>query len=214
MEIVSLQIGRPQIRNYMGMQINTAMDKQKIESVTVRFERLEGDDVGNKKHHGGKDRVICFYPYEHYPYWENTYSKKLPLPAFGENLTVRGMTEKDMYIGDILKIGETVIQITQGRVPCATISMFNAEKDFLRNVKETGFCGYFARVLEEGQIREGDQPLLLERSENSVSVFYATHVLLNGMDGIQGIESVLSVSSLADEWKKKLEKLKERQLGI
>ena len=77
-------------------------------------------------------------------------SKKTGSTAFGENITATGMLEEQVYIGDIFKIGDTILQVTQGRVPCATISEYNQEKQFLKKVVETTLTGYFFRVLEAG----------------------------------------------------------------
>ncbi|RFU65395.1 MOSC domain-containing protein [Peribacillus glennii] len=201
--IVSFQIGRPQLQIHSGAQLNTAITKKPVESAMVTKEIIKGDGVGNRKNHGGPDRVICFYAYEHYSMWEEVFGKRLPIPAFGENLTVTGMKEEDVYIGDIFKIGESIVQITQGRIPCATISYFNKEREFLKNILETAFTGYFARVLEEGMVSVRDSIELVERVQDKVSVLYGNQVLFHDKDGLAGLEKLLDIDELAEVWKNK-----------
>ncbi|MGE7603713.1 MOSC domain-containing protein [Peribacillus sp. NPDC097675] len=200
-KIISLNIGMPKQEEFSSVKMKTAMKKRSIESVTVTKLGIEGDGVGNRKFHGGPDRALCFYPFEHYHLWNQKFFKQLSIPAFGENLTTAGMTENQTYIGDVYRIGETVVQITQGRIPCSTISHFNHEPDFLKLVKETNLTGYFAKVIQEGMIRKQDDIVLLERLQDQVTVLYATDVILHHRDGQDGVNNLLSIHSLADEWK-------------
>ncbi|CAH0347293.1 MOSC domain-containing protein [Bacillus sp. CECT 9360] len=203
-KIVSFQIGRPQLRVFSGAQFNTGINKQKVKTAFVTKAEIEGDGIGNKKHHGGPDRVICFYPYEHYEMWEKRFGKRISIPAFGENLTVSGMKEEQVYIGDIFRIGECITQITQGRIPCAMISHFNNETGFLKEVIETSYTGYFARVLEEGQVREDDSIELVQRVQNHVSVLSANEIYFHNKEGLIGLDRLLTIDELAIVWKSKI----------
>lgn len=202
--IISLQIGEPINEEFSKVKLFSAMNKKEKEYVTITKAGIAGDGVGNKKFHGGPDRVICFYPFEHYELWNKKFNKQLAVPAFGENLTITGMKEEQTFIGDIYQIGDTIIQITQGRIPCSTISHFNNEPEFLKAVLNTNFTGYFARVIQEGAIKKQDDIVLLERVQDKVTVLYATDVILHKRDGQEGAHSVLSIDSLAEEWIHKL----------
>ena len=74
--------------------------------------------------------------------------------AFGENITVTNMLEQNVHIGDIFRLGDAVIQITQGRIPCSTITKRTDMPPLLKRMVETGFTGYLCRVLEEGTVRK------------------------------------------------------------
>lgn len=200
-KIISLQIGMPKQEEFSSVKMKTAMNKRFIEYVNVTKSGIEGDGVGNRKFHGGPDRALCFYPVEHYHLWQQKFSKQLSVPAFGENLTTAGMTENQTYIGDVYRIGETVVQITQGRIPCSTISYFNNEPEFLKLVRDTNLTGYFAKVIQEGVIRKQDDIVLLDRLQDQVTVLYATDVILHHRDGQDGVNRLLTIESLADEWK-------------
>ena len=203
-KIISLQIGLPKTEVYSNVNIKTAMAKKKTDQIAVNSAGIAGDGVGNLKYHGGTDRAICFYPFEHYALWNERFGRQLEMPAFGENLTVSGMTESQTFIGDIYRIGETVVQITQGRIPCSTISHFNREPGLLKAVMETSFTGYFARVIQEGKIRMGDGIELLEWVQDQVTVQYATDVILKRRDGEAGAQALLAIVPLAEDWRKRL----------
>lgn len=134
-------------------------------------------------------------------------SKKLILPAFGENITATGMVEEQVCIGDIYKLGDTVVQVTQGRVPCATISNYNQEKQFLKKVVETTLTGYFFRVLEEGTITLNSQISLVEKHAKEISVSFATQILFHQKQDKTSIEKILTVDALAEDWRNRFLKL-------
>lgn len=215
--IYTLAIGMPKELHYGdGRSMVTGIAKQQVPNVYLASRGFEGDDVADKKHHGGPDRAICLYPLEHYAQWQQELGKTLPTAAFGENLTVTNMLEVDVYIGDIYKIGDAVIQITQGRVPCSTIDKYTEATTLLKRLIETGYTGYLGRVLEEGTIY-ADSPIeLIEKDSAGISVLYCNEVYFQNKDA-DAMQRILAVEALADEWKQKLEKriqvLQSRAVG-
>lgn len=208
--IVSLQIGRPKDELYSGVSLTTAINKRRVNTLNVMSEGIVGDEVGNKKYHGGPDRVICFYPYENYEKWEKKLGSKLEIPGFGENITVKGLEEENVYIGDIYRIGDCIIQISQGRIPCSTISIFNTQPPLLKGVLETCLTGYFARIIKPGIIQENDEMILEIRVQEDVNILYGNRVILHGQDGIEGINRLLSIPELSEEWKEILVKKRNK----
>ncbi len=79
---------------------------------------LDGDEQADLVHHGGRDKAVCVYCVEHYPYWESLTGTTLSFGAFGENVTVGGLTELEAYIGDTFQWGDAIVQISQPRQPC------------------------------------------------------------------------------------------------
>jgi MOSC domain-containing protein YiiM len=205
-KIISLAIGKAKKHIWENSEELSAIDKVRVKEANLRFEGFLGDGVANIEFHGGKDRAVCIYAFENYAVWEKEFNLKLKLPSFGENITMEGMEEKDVFIGDIYRIGEAIVQVSQGRIPCSTISKFNNEKKLLNRVYTTGLTGYFCRVLEEGRIEEAAQVQLLEPNEKRISVQYANEVLFHDIQNIKAVEKVLEVDSLAQVWKDKLYK--------
>ncbi len=137
-----------------GLEINTGIRKETVEEAFLTREGFRGDSVANLRFHGGPDRAVCVYPYEHYSRWAEEFERPLPASAFGENLTVSNMLEADVHIGDTFQLGEAVIQITQSRIPCSTITKRTNHPLLLKRMVETGFTGYLCRVLVEGKLDE------------------------------------------------------------
>lgn len=206
-KIINLAAGKPKEYNWNDKKELSGIGKSTVQAFEVKRTGIVGDDVANHKFHGGPDRAVCLYPFEHYAYWEEEFQKKLILPAFGENLTATGMTEEQVCIGDIYKIGDTILQITQGRVPCVTISNYNEEKQFLKKVIETNLTGYFFRVLEEGTIMFDSEITLLEKHSKEISVSFATQILFHQKQDKVSIEKILTVDALSEEWKNRFLKL-------
>ena len=205
-ELINFSIGLPKIMKYENdKEINTGICKQKTEEAILKKEGFLGDGVADLRYHGGPDRAVCVYPYEHYSLWEKEFKKPLPPSNFGENLTVTNMLEKDVHIGDIFRLGEAVIQITQGRVPCSTITKRTNNPFLLKRMVQTGFTGYLCRVLEEGMVRKDSKITLLESHPKQVSILYGNEIYFHRQKDIEGIKKVLAVEELAIEWKDKLE---------
>ena len=204
--IHTLAVGLPkELANGNGQSMITAIDKQNIDEVYLTKQGFEGDDVADKKHHGGPDRAVCFYSAEHYVQWEEELGKPLPKAAFGENLTVTNMLEADVCIGDIFKIGDAIIQITQGRIPCITINYYTESDLLLKRLIETGYTGFLARVLKEGKISATSKIELVERHPARLSVLHCNKVYHQNDDAIE-MKRIQEVDALAEDWKRKLDK--------
>ncbi|WP_312507179.1 MOSC domain-containing protein [Lysinibacillus sp.] len=204
--IHTLAVGMPkELLDSKGRSMITGIEKQRVQEVYLSSLGFEGDDVADKKHHGGPDRAVCLYPAEHYIQWEQELGKTLPTAAFGENLTVTNMLEAEVCIGDIYKIGDAVIQITQGRIPCSTIDRYTEANILLKRLIETGYTGFLARVLEEGTICADSKVELVEKHPARISVLYCNEVYFKNKDAI-AMQQIQAVDALAEDWKEKLEK--------
>lgn len=205
--IKSFAIGLPEKMTYgNGKEMETAIRKQQVQEAFLTKDGFQGDGVADTKHHGGPERAVCIYPYEHYELWNNFFDTELPRAAFGENFTVTNMLEQDIHIGDIFQIGEAVIQVTQGRVPCHVIDRSLEMKPLLKEMVKTGYTGYLCRVLEEGMIRADSIIRTVAKDPQQVSVLYANEVNYHRPKDIDGIVKVLQAEELADEWRQFLTK--------
>ncbi|MBP2079166.1 MOSC domain-containing protein [Oceanobacillus polygoni] len=204
-EIKHLSIGLPKKMKYgNGKEINTGIRKQTTEEAFLTKDGFKGDGVSDLNNHGGLDRAVCVYPYEHYLLWEKEFGNPLQPATFGENLTVTNMLEKAVCVGDIFRLGEAVIQVTQGRVPCSTITKRTSNSALLKRMVQTGFTGYLCRVLEEGVVRKDSNMTLLESHPRKVSILYGNEIYFHKQKDIEGIKKVLAVEELADKWREVL----------
>lgn len=206
-EIISLSVGKPKAFNWKGKNESSGIGKGKVTIAELTKDGFVGDGVADLEHHGGPDRAVCVYSFEHYKQWEKEFNVKLSPPALGENLCVSDMLEKDVYIGDVYSLGNAVVQVTQGRVPCSKISKFNDIDLFLKRIVETNYTGYFFKVLQEGTVTSEGKLELLERTQDKVSIFYANQIFLHDKKNRQGLKDLLEVNELAQVWRENVEKL-------
>ncbi|AST89843.1 MULTISPECIES: MOSC domain-containing protein [Sutcliffiella] len=204
-ELIYFSIGKPKKMEYGdNKEIETGICKETVEDALLTKDGFIGDGVANTKFHGGPDRAVCVYPYEHYSLWEKEFGQKLPPSAFGENVTVTNMLEKDVHVGDVFQLGEAVIQITQGRIPCSTISKRNNNDPLLKRMVETGYTGYLCRVLQEGKVRKDSSITLLESHPKQLSVLFGNELYFHRPSDVEGMKRMLEVEEMAEVWKEKL----------
>ncbi|WP_066300591.1 MOSC domain-containing protein [Bacillus sp. FJAT-29937] len=205
-QILTLNIGRPNLQLWNGVTYNSAIRKKPVSEVLLTKNGFKGDSVGNRDVHGGPERAVCLYPSEHYMQWEKEFQKPFQMPAFGENICAANQLEKNVYIGDIFSLGEAIIQVSQGRVPCASISMHNKAENLLSRVVETGYTGYFFRVLQEGIVKEDSSLRLMERKQEKFSVLAGNQLMFHDRKNRAAIEELIQVEELAEAWRNRLKK--------
>ncbi|ANA79849.1 MOSC domain-containing protein [Paenibacillus glucanolyticus] len=213
--IVSLNVGTPVTVEYQGKDLSTGIYKQPVDGPlflsTVNF---AGDGQADLVNHGGVDKAVCAYPYEHYAYWENSLGKQLPYAAFGENLTLRGMLEDRVCIGDVYRVGDAVVQISQPRYPCFKLSQKLGVKDMPVRVLNTGYSGFYFRVLEEGDVRADSSVTQLESHAAGATVLEVLRMMKDGRKDEQGLNRMLELDvlsvSLKTQFGKWLEALQSR----
>jgi MOSC domain-containing protein YiiM len=204
MKIVSLNVGMPRKLKNVDQEIVSGVGKIPVEKAYLTKEGFENDGVQLTKFHGGPDRAVLFYCYDHYKAWEEEFKKQITVPGFGENITITGLSEADVHIGDVYQLGEAIVQITQSRIPCNTLSKYNDEHSLLNRLVSTGFTGYFGRVLQEGWV-EGDSSVTrISRIPHSVSVLESNELYFHDQDNIEGIKKLLTIEELASAWRGKL----------
>lgn len=211
MKIVSLNVGEPKVVQMDGVMVETGYYKEPVHGqIYLAKLNFEGDGQA-EAYHGGADKAVCVYPYEHYAYWEQQLNFELPAVAFGENLTVMDMLETTVHIGDTFKIGQAVVQITQPRRPCHKIAGRHAVKDLTARVLNSGFTGYYLRVLEEGYIGPDSQIERLSIDAGQITVAFANDSQYRNKNNADAIRRILEVEALSDSWRlkfvNKLEKL-------
>jgi MOSC domain-containing protein YiiM len=165
--------------------------------------------------HGGPDMALLVYSIEHYDYWR---SLGIDLPSCGamaENLTVRGLVETDVMIGDQFRVGTVVAEVSQPRSPCYKIAARFGRKDLPVLVQETGFTGYLMRVLQPGSIAAGDSMELVGRTGANISVADAGRVVNVDRNDREAIRRVLEEDALGASVRRKLEaRLTSPDVGI
>ena len=147
--------------------VASAIDKRPVDRpVHLGREGFAGDAQGDRKRHGGPDKAVHHYPHEHYAAWRDEVGN-LPVlsrpGAFGENLSSTGLTEADVAIGDVFRLGSALLDVSQGRQPCWKLNHRFGVADMAARVQASGRTGWYYRVLEEGVVAPGDALRLVDR---------------------------------------------------
>src|ERR1700756_4949898 len=208
MKLISVNVGRPRIVLWKGTQVSTAIFKSPVEgAVEAKQLNLLGDRQADLSVHGGPYKAVYGYPSEHYPYWRQQLPQPdLPWGAFGENLTTEGLFEDSLYIGDQLRIGTTVLQVTQPRVPCYKITIRFDRDDMIKRFIESNTSGFYFSVVEEGQLAAGDKIEIVHRDAAAVSVADINHLYYRtARPGIADAENLLhravNLEALPESWR-------------
>ncbi|MBC1473518.1 MOSC domain-containing protein [Listeria grandensis] len=201
-EIVGLAIGEPkEMPVGRKKSMMTGIIKQPVEKAMLTQYGFVNDRSHDLRHHGGPDRTVCIYPAEHYTRWNEQFQIALPHAAFGENLTVTNMLEKDVCIGDVFRIGRAIIQVTEARNPCATIGKRNDLSELFKEVRNTGFTGYLCRTIEVGEICLGDKLECIERPDDLVTVAFCHENILHGHGTEEELIRILEVEALSERYR-------------
>lgn len=205
-EIVSINVGMPRTAVHQDKEIYTGIMKRPAQGpLWLSSVNFDGDAQGDLVHHGGAEKAVCVYAFEHYAHWAGVIGKPLAYGAFGENVTTRGLTEADVCIGDIYKLGEATVQVSQPRQPCYKLAMKHGVPDLPLQVQESGYTGYYFRVLEEGMVAKQDGLTLLARHPLGVTVAFANRIMHTDKRNAAGIRAILAVDALSVNWRATLE---------
>jgi MOSC domain-containing protein YiiM len=205
--VASLNIGKPAQLTGQNFDIISAIHKQPV-TARIYLSRLnfDGDSQADLKFHGGPDKAVCAYSHDHYSYWEQELKQPLGIPAFGENLTIQGLTEQDVCIGDEFQLGEALLQVSQPRQPCHKLAKKLGVADMAVRVQETGYTGFYFRVLREGWVEPGSPLRLIRSHPGEVTVSYANRIKYIDRNDEEGIRKLLAVEELSGSWRESLSK--------
>lgn len=172
MQIISINVAMPKTIDIKGRPVLTAIYKEPVaNSVWLGPLGLTGDGQADLTVHGGEHQAIYSYPFEHYDYWQNRLNTpQLGLGTFGENFTVCGILEDEICVGDILSIGDVLVQVTMPRIPCFKFGHKIGHPEILDEFLRSGKSGFYQRVLTPGYVKVGDKITLVERDVNQISI--------------------------------------------
>lgn len=172
MQIVSTNIGGPTTFTWNGKEEETGIFKYPVsEPLYLTKSDVAKDTLIDRKHHGGINKACYLFSKEQYPFWKALYpALEWDYGMFGENLTVSGLDESEVRIGDVFKIGTALVQVSQPREPCYKLGVRFGDQKILKQFIEHGYPGTYVRILEEGEVRKDDTIERIERSSNTLTV--------------------------------------------
>ena len=205
--IASIQVGQPREMTDPGWpDLRTgpwvsAIIKEPVSGpVWLATTNLAGDKQGNPAVHGGPDKAALAYGAGHYPLWLAELGRELPHGAFGENLTIAGLDEESVCIGDTFEAGEAIVQVSQPRAPCWKLARRWGIKQLTALVADNGRTGWYLRVVREGHLEAGRPYRLIERPHPEWTVMRATRVMQNRRREMSSANELARLPELADSW--------------
>ena len=191
-----------------GVDVQSAIFKKPVDGkVMLRLGGLDGDVQTDVKVHGGVERAVLVYSWDNYDIWRQELGLEgLAYGEFGENFTVEGMVDGDVHIGDLYRVGDAVVEITHGRIPCHKLGIRFGDPGFPKIFLKSLRTGFFLRVLEEGEVEAGDKFKRLAIGPERVTVKEAVDLLHGGGGDPERLAVLADLSALALSWRKRAER--------
>lgn len=191
-----------------GRMVLTGIYKEPV-SHRVRLGKftLDGDGQADLSVHGGEHQAAYAYPVEHYAHWQAVLGRDLlPPGTFGENFTTRGLLEDEVRVGDIVRIGGAVVQITMPRLPCFKFAHKVGRPEIVKEFLHSGRSGFYLRVLTEGEVGADDDVAMLERDPAGITIRMALGLQKMQEGDAEQLRRTLAIPSLAPLLRNDLEK--------
>lgn len=204
MRIEFLNVGQVETEDLRGRVVSTAGHKRPVAQAVLGSLGLDGDQQADRQNHGGPDKALCVYSYDHYPYWEQVLGKPLTPAAFSENLTVSGLRETEISLGDVLCAGETLLQVTYPRTPCAKLARKLRRKDLPALIHANGFSGFYVRVLRPGRLTAGDTLGVVTPHPLGVTIAFTNTVIFHPRPDQAAVERILAVEEIGATLRQRL----------
>src|SRR5215472_6644761 len=202
MRLLSVNVGTPRRVQWRGREVTTAIFKRPVDG--PRFAgriNVEGDDQADRKAHGGEQRAVFVYQIESYRYWQKELGRDdFTYGQFGENLTVDGLGDDEVCIGDRYRIGEAEFEVTQPRVTCYRVGLRLGEPQMAALLVSHHRPGFYMRVISEGHIEAGDDIVKTRTGPGALSVADTDALLYLPGPDIAKLRLALKIPALSPGW--------------
>ena len=215
MKLLSVNVSQPKEVSYNGKRIRTGIFKEPVSGRTMmRRLNVDGDGQGDPTVHGGIHKAVYIYTMEHYNYWKRELGRyDLTYGQFGENLTVEGLLEGKVHIGDVFRIGEALVEVSQPRVPCFKLGIKMGIPQIVKPFLESGRVGFYVRVLEEGEVGAGDAIKRTRVGEGKMTVKEIVHLRHFDHTNVEAVERAASLPALTPSWRDSFEEIVVKARG-
>lgn len=200
------QSGRADAVDPLDVPWTTAFFKSVVSGpVKVDDNGVAGDAQADRENHGGPDKAVLCYSADHFPAWAAELGEPvIPLGGFGENLTVAGLDETGVCVGDHWRFGDVVLEVSQPRQPCWKLGRRWRRPELVQRVVQTGRTGWYCRVLEEGVLQAPAPGVLLARPLPKWSIQRANQVFYHRRQDPAATRELALLPQLAMAWREVL----------
>lgn len=202
-KVVSVNVGRERLVPWRARMIPTGIFKEPVAArISVRDDRVEGDTVADLRVHGGWSKAVYAYPAEHYAFWrEELPGHDLPWGTFGENLTIEGLREEGVVIGERFHIGTAELEVTEPRLPCFKLAIKIGRPDIIKRFLRSGRTGFYLAIVHEGEVGAGDEIERLDGGREQLTVADLVRLASNPQDDPELLRRVLASDALPVSWR-------------
>ncbi len=202
MRVISVNVGTPREVTWQGEAVLTGIFKEPVSgAINLRTLNFDGDAQADPSVHGGRDKAVYAYPWEHYRDWESAVGRPLHPGEFGENLTTEGLLECQVCIGDEYRVGTAKLVVTQPRLPCYKLGIRFGDPHMVKAFLSSQRPGIYFAVLAEGRVGAGDPIELVHRDERHVSVTDMLALILDKHPAAADLQNILGIPGLAAVWR-------------
>lgn len=202
MRVETIAVGRPRVVEWKGDEVLTSIFKIPVPGpVRAVRHNLEGDRQSDLEVHGGEYKAVYAYAAEHYPWWERQRGLELEPANFGENLTINGLVEPDVCIGDLFRIGGAELEATIPRLPCYKLGIRFGDSGMVKAFMQARRWGIYFRVAGEGEIAVGDRVEVVERHPARVPVYEVARVYAFDRDDVASARRLAEHERLDPAWR-------------
>ena len=214
MKVLSTNIGKPQLIEWRGQQIETGIYKYPVnEPIFLGSEDVVADHVIDRRYHGGVDKACYLYSADHYSFWKNKYPEvDFNWGMFGENITMSGLNESQINIGDSFQLGEAVVQVSQPRQPCFKLGVRFNDQKVVSDFWELPYPGIYLRIIKQGNVKNGDEMILLDRNIESLTVSRVFSIFSGNRENMELIDKALKEDFLAASCRRDIDKIRTANL--
>jgi ferredoxin-NADP reductase/MOSC domain-containing protein YiiM len=211
--ILSVNVGLPRDIEWKGRFVHTAIWKQPVPGrCGVGLLNLHGDGQGDLAGHGGEQRAVFVYQVESYRYWQEHLKRTDFIHGqFGENLTIEGLPDDAVCIGDRYQIGSAVFEVTQPRVTCYRVGIRMNEPRMPALLTSSGLPGFYFRVLREGEVGAGDEIVKTGEAKERMTVAEVNALLYSPNHPRDRLVRALRIEALSPGWRSSFRALLENQ---
>jgi ferredoxin-NADP reductase/MOSC domain-containing protein YiiM len=213
--LLSVNVGLPRDIAWRGNTVHTAIWKEPVPGRrTVRHLNIDGDGQGDLAGHGGENRAVMVYQIDSYRYWEKYLGRKFPgYGQFGENLTVEGLPDSEVCIGDRYQIGGALFEVSQPRVTCYRVGIRMDEPQMASLLVAHHRPGFYFRVLQEGDIGAGDEIVKVKAGPEQMTVAEIDALLYLPGHSREQLQRALTIPALPPGWQGSFRALLEQEQG-
>jgi MOSC domain-containing protein YiiM len=201
--LLAVSVGQPQDVEWQGKPLRTAIVKSPVSGrVAAGRLGLAGDRQADPTVHGGVDKAVYAYDRSSVDYWRHELGRSELAPgAFGENLTIAGWPEKQVFIGDRFRIGTACFEVSQPRQPCHKLAWRFGDPAFPKRFLASQRVGFYLRVVEDGEVGAGDPIVRIAHDERSLDVESIVAVAFARTPDESILERATRLDALADAWR-------------